>query len=50
MWLFLDYVSYAFHKIDEKDACIIVGAIFGFFIQLIAVLLWDSHSNSAKRK
>ncbi len=50
MWLFLDYVSYAFHKIDEKDVCIIAGAIFVFFIQLITVLLWDSHFNSARRK
>lgn len=50
MWVFLDYVSNALHKIDEKDACIIAGAIFGFFIQLIAVLLWEQHSNRVKRK
>lgn len=50
MWAFLECVSSAFHKINEINACIIAGAIFGFFIQLVIIALWEANSNRVKRK
>lgn len=50
MWLFLDYVSYAFHKIDEQNAYIIAGAVLGFFIQVVIIILWDSKLNYDSKK
>lgn len=50
MWFFLEYVSYAVYKIDDKHVCILAGAFAGFFIQLIAVIFWDAHKKNKKRE
>ena len=41
MQSFLECVSSVVHKIDGQNACIIAGAIFGFFIELIIIVLWE---------
>lgn len=46
----LECVSSVVHKIDGQNACIIAGAIFGLFIQLIIIVLWEASSNRVKRK
>lgn len=50
MWTFLECISSAVYKIDRIDACIIAGAIFGFFIQLVIIALWEASSNRSKRE
>lgn len=50
MWFFLEYVSATLHKIDYKSACIIAGALLGFFIQLILVVFLDARLNRNDRK
>lgn len=49
MWFFLEYVSATLHKIECKSACIIAGALFGFFIQLILVVFLDARLNRNDR-
>jgi len=49
MLSFFEYASSAVHKIVGQNACIIAGAIFGFVIQLVIIILWGAISRRVKK-